>query len=57
MRKAGAERISSEAVKAVTDELETLINELTVESIKLSKHAGRKTITRGDIELAYDRLY
>ncbi|MEA3255636.1 MAG: histone family protein [Candidatus Altiarchaeota archaeon] len=57
MRKAGAERVSSGAVKAVADEMEVLIEELTVESIKLSKHAGRKTITREDIELASERLY
>ena len=52
MRKAGAERISNDAVKAIADKAEILIEKLTVESIRLSKHAGRKTITKEDVELA-----
>ena len=55
MRRAGAERVSSDAVRAVADKAQALIEEITVESIGLSKHAGRKTITKADIEFASER--
>ncbi|MBN2251054.1 MAG: NFYB/HAP3 family transcription factor subunit [Candidatus Altiarchaeota archaeon] len=55
MRTSGAERISNDAVKASAEKAEDLIRKLTAEAIVLSKHAGRKTVTEEDIELAYRR--
>jgi DNA-binding protein len=55
MRTAGADRISNDAVKAASDRAEELINKLTKEAVVLSKHAGRKTVTAEDIELASKR--
>jgi len=55
MRTAGADRISNDAVKAASDMAEELINKLTKEAVVLSKHAGRKTVTSEDIELASKR--
>jgi DNA-binding protein len=55
MRSAGAERISNDAVKAAADRAEALIKNLTTEAVVLSKHAGRKTVTAEDIELASKR--
>ncbi len=55
MRTAGADRISNDAVKAAADRAEELLNTLTKEAVVLSKHAGRKTVTAEDIELASKR--
>lgn len=55
MRTAGAERISITAVKSISDKAEKLIKDLTEEAVVLSKHAGRKTVTAEDIELASKR--
>ncbi len=55
MRTAGADRISNDAVKSAADRAEELINTLTKEAVVLSKHAGRKTVTSEDIELASKR--
>jgi DNA-binding protein len=55
MRTAGADRISNDAVEAASEKAETLIKKLTTEAVVLSKHAGRKTVTAEDIELASKR--
>jgi len=55
MRTAGADRISNDAVKAAADRAESLIENLTKDAVILSKHAGRKTVTAEDIELASKR--
>ncbi|MHA2298222.1 MAG: histone family protein [Candidatus Hodarchaeales archaeon] len=53
IRNANANRVSLEAV----EELRTIVEELTLEiakkAVTLSKHAGKKTLTREDIKLAY----
>ena len=52
LRLAGADRVSDRAKAALRDVLETYGNDLSVQAIKLSLHAGRKTIKVGDIKLA-----
>ena len=55
MRSAGAERISNDAVEAAAEKAQKLIEKITTEAVVLSKHAGRKTVTAEDIELASKR--
>jgi DNA-binding protein len=52
MRDAGAERISPDAVVALSNMLKKRAEEVTEDAIALAKHAGRKTITTDDIQLA-----
>ena len=52
MRDAGAERVSEDAVIALTKILENTAEVITEDAIALAKHAGRKTITAQDIQLA-----
>jgi histone H3/H4 len=48
----GAERIGSDAAKAIVTKTEKYIGKLVKEANKLAMHAGRKTIKEEDIELA-----
>ncbi|PIN73483.1 histone [Candidatus Woesearchaeota archaeon CG10_big_fil_rev_8_21_14_0_10_45_16] len=52
MREAGAARVSDDAKAALADVLEKKAMEISSEAKKLAEHAGRKTITDKDIELA-----
>lgn len=52
MRKAGAPRVSDGAKEALSDVLDEVGIEISIEAIKFSQHAGRKTITAADIKLA-----
>ena len=52
LRLAGADRVSDKAKVALRDVLETYGAEVGVQAVKLSLHAGRKTIKAGDIKLA-----
>lgn len=52
MAQAGAQRISSDALDALVEILEDKANEIAMQAVKISKHAGRKTINDGDIKLA-----
>lgn len=51
-RKAGAERISSAALKALRDALLEISDKIAVEAVSAAKHAGRVTIKKEDIKLA-----
>ncbi len=49
LHKAGAERVSEEAVIVLRDILEAIAYEIAIRSVELAKHAGRKTVTADDI--------
>ncbi len=52
MTQAGAQRISSGALDVLVDVLEDKALEIANQAVKISKHAGRKTVNDGDVRLA-----
>ena len=52
LKEGGAERVSDKAKAALKNALEEIAHDIAVKSIKLSAHAGRKTIKAEDIKLA-----
>lgn len=52
MKRSGAKRVSEDAKEALRDVLEEFGQEISEAAIKLSMHAGRKTIKAEDIKLA-----
>ena len=52
MRKAGAERVSEDAVAALREVIEDMAQAVADEALRASRHANRRTIKRDDIELA-----
>jgi DNA-binding protein len=52
LKKSGANRVSLSAAKRFAVVLEELALEIAVEAVKLSNHAGRKTVKKEDIKLA-----
>jgi len=52
LRRGGAQRVSPEAASALRDVLEARGLEIASRAAKLSNHAGRKTVTKEDIDLA-----
>jgi len=57
LHKAGAERVSDEAIRALRNLLERLAEEIAKEALEAAKHAGRKTVTKDDIEFAMRRIF
>ena len=55
IRKAGAQRVGDDAVKALGQILETIAFDIAREAVELAKHAGRKTVTADDVNLAAKR--
>lgn len=53
IRKAGSERVSEQAASELGEVLEELGIEIANISKELSEFAGRKTVTRKDVKLAY----
>ena len=49
---AGAKRVSAEAAEAFAEVLEDIAKEVAIQTNKISKHAGRKTIHDSDIKIA-----
>jgi len=52
MRKAGAERVSEDAVSALRDVVEDMARDAADEALRAARHARRRTIKREDVELA-----
>ena len=52
LKKAGAERVSADAKEKMVEVLEEFALDLSERAIRLSKHAGRKTVTGSDIKEA-----
>jgi histone H3/H4 len=56
MKKAGAERVSASARETLAALLEEYAIVLAREAVKLSTHAGRKTVTDADLRMAFEIL-
>ncbi len=52
IKNAGAARVSEDAAEALREVLEDIALDLARKAAQLSKHAGRKTVTKDDIKLA-----
>lgn len=52
IKNSGAARISEDAAVVLADAMEEYAETVAEQAVKLAKHAGRKTITADDIELA-----
>ncbi len=52
MKENGAEMVSKDAVDALIEYLERKAREITTRSLEMSRHSGRKKLTKADIELA-----
>mgnify|MGYP001562349744 FL=1 len=50
--KAGAKRVSQDAVDAFTDVLTDIAVKISSKAAQMAKHAGRKTVHEGDVRLA-----
>jgi len=50
--KAGAKRVSDDAVNAFTDILTDIAIKISSKAAQIAKHAGRKTVHEGDVKLA-----
>jgi len=50
---AGAARVSEDAADALREVLEDFASEVAAKAVQLARHAGRKTVTKDDIKLAY----
>ena len=52
LKNSEAERVSDKAKIALKNIIEDLAEDIATNSVKLTKHAGRKTVKAGDIKLA-----
>ena len=52
LRNNGAERVSFEAAKYFSEELEFIANNIAEDAINISNYSGRKTINKSDIEFS-----
>ncbi len=52
IRKAGAGRVSEDAVEALAELLEEIGVKLSQQAAEFAKHANRKTVTAADVKLA-----
>ena len=52
LEKAGAKRVSADAMDAFSDVIEKIGKEIGERAVQIAKHSGRKTVHEGDIKLA-----
>lgn len=52
LRNAGAERVSADAAMAFAEVLEGIAEDIAREAVKMSRHAGRKTVHASDVKIA-----
>lgn len=57
IKNAGAQRISKDAKKALTEILEDKGLEIASDAVILAKHSGRKTVMKKDVDSAINNLY
>jgi len=56
LKRAGAERVSEPAAKALAEVVKDIAFEVAKDAVNFAKHAGRKTVKRSDVELARKRI-
>lgn len=52
IRKAGADRVSEDAVEELKDAIEDLGEEIARDAVEMADHAERKTVKASDVEMA-----
>ncbi len=52
LTKAGAKRVSEEAIEAFADIIEEIATDIATKANQIAKHSGRKTVQGKDIKLA-----
>lgn len=52
LMRAGAKRVSQEAVDTFTEILTEMTEKIATRAAEISKHSGRKTVHEGDVRLA-----
>lgn len=55
IRNAGARRVSAGAIKAMNEILVQKGTGIAKYAVELARHSGRKTITEGDINIAFSK--
>lgn len=56
MKKSGAEMVAKDAVDRMIEYLEVEAKKITNKALEMTRHSGRKKLTKEDIELALDLL-
>ena len=52
LKNAGAKRVSYSAARLFAEVLENISADIAADAVRLSRHAGRKTVKASDIKLA-----
>lgn len=52
LRKAGAERVSDDAVEELRDAIQGVGEDIAADAMEMAEHADRKTVKKDDIKLA-----
>ncbi|PSG99313.1 MAG: histone [Nanohaloarchaea archaeon SW_7_43_1] len=52
IRKAGAERVSKDAIEELKNAVEDVGEEIARDAVEMAEHANRKTVKASDVELS-----